>query len=104
MITIPLASIANQSFSDSLDGTLYQLRLISRSGLTYVDIIKDDITVLTAQRAEANTFLIPYRYLEQGDGNFAFLTANDEYPTYTEFGVTQTLVYLTNDEINRDTI
>lgn len=48
----------------------------------------------------ANQGLLPYPYMiEQVGGNFIFITNDDEYPNYTEFGNTQSLCFVTIDEL-----
>ena len=41
--------------------------------------------------------LLPYRYQERG--NFLLLTNEGDLPDFTQFGVTQFLVYLTAAEL-----
>jgi hypothetical protein len=62
-----------------------------------VTIIRDNILIISNVRAVPQSPLIPYQYLEAG--NFIVTTDNDEYPIYTQFGITQYLVYLTQSEL-----
>lgn len=64
----------------------------------FADISRDGSVLLTGVRVLAGEPLIPYRYLE--DGNFIFITANDEMPFWSEFGNSQVLVYLSKEEID----
>ena len=48
----------------------------------------------------SNQGVLPYPYMiEQAGGNFFFVTDNDEYPNYTNFGTTQRFYFITNDEL-----
>jgi hypothetical protein len=80
-----------------LGESLYTLTVKETRGVMSVDIVRDSTVILRGARIVSGTPLIPYKYLEAG--NFAMFTENEEYPTYTQFGVTQSLVYLTAAEI-----
>lgn len=97
MIEIALSAIPNQSFSIRLDDHLYDIRLRAAKNIMAVDIVRDGVLIETGIRAEAGFPLIPYQYQESG--NFIIVTENDEYPDYTKFGITQTLVYVTIAEL-----
>lgn len=117
MINIPLQNIANQSLNIVLNNNNYIIRLhacegsittgavIDRTALdslgtsiTAVDIIENNVTIVTGMRAVCGTPLLPYLYL-QSDGNFIFVTNNDEYPNWRLFGINQYLIYATPTEI-----
>lgn len=100
MIEISLMQIPNQSFSIRLDESWFNVRINSMdNGACVVSIDRDNVTVISGVRAMPNSPLIPYQYLEGTAGNFAFVTRNGEYPTYTEFGVSQALIYASAEEI-----
>ncbi len=63
----------------------------------FVDIIRNGSPVVLGMRAVAGTFLIPYKYLESG--NFIIITANEEYPDYLQFGISQYMVYFSQAEL-----
>jgi hypothetical protein len=62
-----------------------------------LDVVRDDLPIVSGSRMLPNSPLIPYRYLESG--NFVLITEGDEYPFYTKFGDSQTLVYVTDVEL-----
>ena len=97
MRNIPLTQDPNQDLTVRLDNTRYGLRLKSTNGVMVVDVSIDGVTVLTGSRVLAGEPLIPYEYI--ATGNFILLTVNDELPDYTQFGVTQSLVYMSPEEI-----
>ncbi len=97
MINIPLQALANQSFTFSADNFRYEVTIKEASGLMAVTVSIDDVAVISGQRALAGVPLIPYRYLEQG--NFIFITEDDENPYYTNFGSSNSLVYASPSEL-----
>ena len=49
----------------------------------------------------ANQGILPYPYMiSELGGNFIFITDDDEYPNYLNFGTTQNLYFITEDELN----
>ena len=96
MIEIPLLSIPNQSFSINVENVIFDVS-IKTTGVTVADITMDGVLKISSAKCMPNLPIIPYRYLEHG--NFFFITENDEYPDYTKFGSSQTLVYMTPDEM-----
>lgn len=96
-INVSILPIPNQRFGIRLDGDRYEIELKSCNNIMCVTILRNDILLVSGFRCVAGTPLLPYRYLERG--NFIFVTENDELPDYTKFGSTQSLVYITAQEI-----
>jgi hypothetical protein len=106
MIEITLANVPSQSFTIQLEECQYSFVVRSvnandnDSGIIAVDILQNNIPIVTGNRAVAGYFLMPYRYQEDDDcGNFVFFTLNDDLPDYTQFGITQSLIYFTKQEL-----
>lgn len=97
MQVIPLTAEPNQEFTVRLSDRRFTLRLKEANGVMVADVTIDDLVKLEGTRVLAGEPIIPYAYLEAG--NFMVLTDNDALPDYREFGTTQTLVYLTPEEI-----
>lgn len=97
MRLVPVAAVPNQSFTVRLDDTRMVLRLKDADGIMVADFERNGETVLLGTRVLAGECIIPYRYLEQG--NFIFLTLNDELPDWRSFGVSQNLIYITAAEV-----
>jgi hypothetical protein len=97
MIEIPLATVPNQSFSIRLSDHFYELVIKETNGCMSVTIFRDNVLILENIRAVAGTPIIPYHYLESG--NFIFSTENDDLPDYSQFGISQSLIYATQAEI-----
>jgi len=65
MITIPLQSIPNQTLSIVLDGNQYNITLKSCEGITAIDLVRNNVTILSGHRVVAGFPLIPYEYWKQ---------------------------------------
>lgn len=104
MIQIPVVNIPNQTLSIQLDGNLYDISIHATqdnedgtTGIMAVDISINNSLIISGVRAVSNFLLIPYQYLV--NGNFGFVTSNDDYPDWRKFGISQYLVYISNDEL-----
>lgn len=97
MIDIDLAAIPNQTVSIRLDDRLYKITIRETRGVMAADITRDDEMVVQGARIVAGTPILPYLYQEEG--NFVLLTEDEEYPYYSKFGDSQSLVYVTPAEI-----
>ncbi len=98
-LIVPLASVPNQSLSIQLDEKRYVLRLHNVGDLMCIDISIDEETILQGHRLVGSQPIIPYKYLERDGGNFIFATELGDYPFWDQFGVTQTLLYITRAEL-----
>lgn len=98
MIQIDVQQLPNQEFEKEIDGKRYTIKLRTFHGITLADITIDDTVVKRAIRVCPNVPIIPYKYLTQG-GNFVFYSIDGSYPHYTQFGITQQLVYMTDEEL-----
>ena len=96
---ITLQPIPNQTLTTTLEGLRYQVTLKAASGIMAVTINRDGQRLFSGLRTVASIPLIPYRYLYPDTGNFIFDTGSDELPNWQEFGVTQTLIYVTAQEL-----
>lgn len=97
MRNIGIDPIPNQSFSIRLDNQRYDFVLKETRGVMSVSIARDDIQLLSNCRVCAGTPLLPYKFQEEG--NFMLLTEDEDLPDWTQFGVTQSLVYLSIAEV-----
>lgn len=97
MQVVPLSAEPNQSFTVYLDSTRYAFRVFAAPGVMCVDLDIDGESVLRGSRLLAGEMVIPYP--AQQVGNFVMLTDGDALPDWSAFGVSQTLVYLSPDEL-----
>jgi hypothetical protein len=96
MIDIAIKSLSNQKVSVTINDIDFEITIKSTGGVV-ADIMMDNVVVLQGVKCLPNMPIIPYQYFE--NGNFFFVTENEEYPDYTKFNVSQSLVYLTPDEM-----
>lgn len=96
-VEIAILAVPNQSFTVTLDGRRYGLTLKETKGVMMADLEIDGDVILTGTRVLAGEPLIPYKRLEVG--NFMLLTDVDELPDWTQFGFSQTLIFLSASEI-----
>jgi hypothetical protein len=99
MIEIPLQAIPNQSFNITIENVFYDMSIKETKGVMSCSITRNNVMIQSNARIVPGTFLIPYKYQE--NGNFYILTANDEYPYYEKFGLSQTLVYFPQDLVEQ---
>lgn len=98
MRVIDIDQTPNQSFSVTIDGNRWGLTIKQAVSSMFADVTLNDVYLLRGQILVAGTPIIPYERM-QANGNFILLTENDEMPNWERFGVDQTLVYATADEI-----
>lgn len=98
METIPIKAIPNQTFTLTPDSNRYSISIQECDGSMAITISINDVEVVSASECVSGSLLIPYKYLE--NGNFTFVTTDDEIPYYEKFGISQNLVYLSQDELD----
>lgn len=98
MKNIAIQAIPNQAFTINLDSERFDFTIKETRGCMSVSITRDDIVLVEGFRMVAGTPLIPFKYLQKG--NFFLITESQDLPYYTQFGVTQQLIYLTIDEVD----
>lgn len=97
MQQIPLLALANQSFTVELESKQFTITLKEANGCMVADVNIDGADIVLGSRCLAGEPIIPFAYLQ--DGNLVFQTLDDALPDFNEFGVTQTLFYLTDAEM-----
>jgi len=97
-VSIPIQQLPNSSFTITLDNNLYEIDLRICNGVTTVSLTQNGTDILDNAIAASAAPIIPSPYLEAG--NFMFLTANQQLPNYEQFGLTQSLFYFSESELN----
>ncbi|HZZ80039.1 MAG TPA: hypothetical protein VFE62_16115 [Gemmataceae bacterium] len=97
MQQLPLQQLPNQSFSVLLDGNQWTFLFKTIEDTTVASLTLNGTDLLDSARCAAGSFLIPSEYEEEG--NFFFVTQNQQLPYYTEFNVTQSLIYVSANEL-----
>lgn len=97
MQEIPLNAVPNQRLRVSLGGDEWELTVKVARTTMCCDIKRNDVVLLQGIRVMPNQPLIPYRYLS-GNGNFTFITENDELPWWEQFSQSHSLVWWGDDD------
>lgn len=97
MQNILIKNIPNQSLTVVLDNNQWVITIKETNGCMSVSLSKNGVAIISNMRVVANTKIIPSKYEE--DGNFVFLSSTQNLPDYTQFGITQTLVYASAAEL-----
>lgn len=97
MRVIPLTATPNQAFTLTIDSVRWSLTVKETRGVMAVSVSRNDELILSNTRALAGEAIIPYRYLQTG--NFVFITVGGAFPHWSEFGLSQILVYLSSEEM-----
>ena len=97
MMQIPLLATPNQSLDIVLDDNYWVISFTSCNGVITASFSLNGTDILDNIPCVAALPLIPYQYLESG--NFFFVTQNQQIPDYTQFGVTQYLIYINATEL-----
>lgn len=104
VLEFELNNLPNQTFTTTINDVDMEITLKLTGG-------EDNPIMLFALRSGgeylcpfvpvfANQGILPYPYMiSEAGGNFIFLTENDEYPNYEQFGKTQTLYFITEDDL-----
>lgn len=101
MRVVPLEQLPNQSLSINVDGNRWDLRIKVATNSMVIDISLNDQVIILGQRITVGWPVIPYDYLAT-EGNFIFLTENEEMPDWNMFGITQQLLYVSPGELVTD--
>jgi hypothetical protein len=97
MQVIPISAIPNQQLSVILNDNQWNITLRDTNGTISVSLTKNSEVIVQNARAVAGMRILQSRYQEEG--NFAIISNNQTVPDYTQFGITQFLVYITPDEL-----
>lgn len=98
MQIIPLQNAPKFDFQIELDNNLWDISIITTNGVMSATLILNGTLVIQNVRCVAGTPLLPYKYQE--NGNFIFITQNQQYPNYVNFSQTQFLWYYSQSELS----
>lgn len=98
MIIVQLLPIPTQELKLRILEELYTVQVRTTDKATFISISRNDIKIISNQILIPNATLLRYDY-NISNGNFAFQTKNNELPDYNQFGVSQFLYYLTNEDL-----
>ena len=96
---INLVANANQSFTLIIDNHRYEVTIRSSFSGVCVDLVVDDLMVVSGVRILPKEPMVPYDYMTSG--NFVLLTEMDQLPDFREFGTTQFLFYVDQETLKK---
>ena len=97
MQSVPISAVPNQDFTIILDGNTWDITLKTTDGIISASLNLNSIDIVDNARVVSGSYIIQEQYQESG--NFFFLTQNQELPLYTQFNVTQSLIYISAAEL-----
>lgn len=98
MRVIPLKALPNQSLSVVIDGIRWGLNIKVANSLMIADVYRDDVALILGTRILSGTPILPYEYL-MTKGNFLMVMDDESLSDWTKFETTQTLYFLSADDI-----
>lgn len=94
---VPIQTVPNQELTTFLDNNSYDITIKETNGCMSINLVRNNVVILSGFRIVAGQPIIPYEYLEEG--NFIMLTQNDDLPFYTAFNISQFLYYYSLAEL-----
>jgi len=96
------STLPNQSVTFTEDSDFYEVVPKSVNNFMTVDISRNGVALVTGLRCVTSgplpNFLLPL-YKEAGRGNFAYWNDSENYPLYSDFGVTTFLAYYSPSDL-----
>jgi hypothetical protein len=97
MLQLPIQAVPNQEFQAVLDANTWGFTIRSTNGVMSITLVLNGTTLIQNLRCVVGSFVIPSQYEESG--NFLFLTSDNDLPDYTQFGTTQSFIYVSAAEL-----
>ena len=98
MQPLPIQALPNQSLTVILDNNRWDISLRAVNGAVAASLTRNGVIIAQNTRVVAGMRILPYEYQE--DGNFVVVTQNGQIVDYTQFNVTQSLIYVSQDELD----
>ena len=102
MKTITLLNVPNHGFTVVEDNDFYEITIKTIGEECYVNILRNNENIVPYIKAIPNQLIIPYSYKDREHGNFKFISAGNDYPSYKEFNYTTIFKYLNKQEVLDD--
>lgn len=98
MKVLPINAIPNQQLSVLLDGNQWDINLKLTNGGISCSLSRNNEVIVQNARVVAGMRILQAKYQEAG--NFAMICNDQAVPDYTQFGVTQFMVYISQAELD----
>lgn len=89
----------NFEFTVTLEQNKYDIAIRTIGDRTYMSVDCNGADVIDGVLCVPGAIVLPYAYLEGQGGNFVWVTANDNYPNWNNFGTTDFLLYISVAEL-----
>ena len=97
MELITIDALPSQSFTVTLGGNNYEIKIYSIDGHMSYDLSANSVQIITGFKMVNDIPLLVYPHQEL-NGNILLQVSEDQIPDYKKFGLSQFLYYLTEDE------
>ena len=97
MQLITVEALPSQSFTITLGGNNYEIKIYSIDGHMAYDLFINSVEIVAGFKMVNDIPLLTYVHQEVS-GNILLQIPEDEIPDYNNFGLTQFLYYLTEEE------
>lgn len=94
---IPIQAIPSQSFSTALENNQWDIDLKTTNGTVSISLTLNGVPLIENIRVVGGAAIIPAKYQEVG--NFVLVTQSYQIPDYTQFGISQQLIYIDAEEV-----
>ena len=98
MLKIEISAVHAQTFSVNAGDSQFDITIKLAGGAMIYDVYRDDEAIMFGARLVTRGLMLPYRY-QMAAGNFLLAVPDDELPDYNQFGQSQFLYYLDNDDL-----
>mgnify|MGYP003643998026 FL=1 len=97
MELITIEALPSQSFTVTLGGNNYEIKIYSIDGHMSYDLSINSVQIISGFKMVNDVPLLVYVH-QESNGNILLQIAEDEIPDYKKFGLSQFLYYLTETE------
>ena len=89
----------NQIISAVLEEDFYDIDIRTYKDLTYISLSRNAENLIYYEKAVTNRDILQYDYQFNGYGNFQFFSQLEDYPNYSQFGISVFFLYITKEEV-----
>lgn len=100
MLKLSVTNNPNQTFLFDSKYGMFKITLRYLGTIVVCNVDFKGNNIVNGVRVVTNKWLIPYKYLYQGIGNFRFEGMIDDYPIFSDFGKSVNLIYYDNEEFS----
>lgn len=103
MLKLSIPRNPNQSVSFDSKYGVFRITFRYLGSILICNVSLKGRTLAEGVRVVNKQWLIPYKYLCYGIGNFRVVSSNEDYPSYDDIGINWDVVYYDKDEFEEET-